>query len=280
MKLCTFCVDGRVAYGARHDRGGIIDLSRRLPGYPSLLRLVQDQALEQAQAAARGAPADYAVEDIAFLPLFEEAVTVHGIGLNYAAHTAESGRPQPAFPRTFFKSRAALVGHGEDLEMPALSSQFDFEGELAVVIGRPARRVVRREAPQHVLGYTVFMDGSVRDYQLQRTLDQGKNFFRSSAMGPYLVTADEVGDLSGLMLSTYVSGERMQHAALGGMIFPVPVLIEYLSGITRLAPGDVIATGTPDGVGFSRQPPRWLAAGDTVEVAIERVGRLRNRVAA
>jgi 2-keto-4-pentenoate hydratase/2-oxohepta-3-ene-1,7-dioic acid hydratase in catechol pathway len=263
------------------DDGQIIDLGRQAIGdrFPTLLALLQTQNIEEAIRATEGLTPTYDADQVTFLPLFLEPVTIHCVGLNYAAHTAEAGMKQPDFPRTFIKVQASLIGHNEKYEKPTASPEFDFEGELAVVIGKRARNVKRENAMDYVAGYTCFMDGSVRDYQLQRTIDQGKNFYRSSAMGPCLVTKDEVGDLSQLTVTTLVSGQRMQHSTFDKMIFPVPELIEYLSAITELRPGDVIATGTPEGVGFKRIPPRYLQSGDTVEVIIDRVGQLKNEVA-
>jgi len=281
MRLGTYRIEGRTSFGAALPAGGIVDLPSRLPPALSTLRAVlTDGAIDQVRTAIDGAEADYAEADIAFLPLFEETVTIHCVGLNYAAHTAEAGHEQPPFPRTFIKVPAAMVGHQAAYEMPRLSHQYDFEGELAVVIGRTARDVSKAEAMDYVAGYTCFMDGSVRDYQLDRTITQGKNFEKSSAMGPWLVTPDDVGDLAGLALTTRVSGEVMQQTTLDRMIFSVPTLISYVSHICRLEPGDVIATGTPEGVGFKRQPPRFLVPGDTVDVTIERVGTLSNAVEA
>ncbi len=280
MRLCSFEAGGQTHYGIAHKDGGIVDLTRRLGDrYPTLLRLIEAGTVAEAAPFAESEAADFQEADVDFLPLYEEQVAIHCVGLNYAAHTAEANMEQPDFPRTFFKTRSALVGHGQPFEMPTLSDHFDFEGELAVVIGREARNVAAADAMGCVLGYSCFMDGSVRDYQMERTVNQGKNFEKSSSMGPYLVTADAVGDVAPLTLETRVNGERMQHTTFDRMIFSIPTTIEYLSGICRLNPGDVIATGTPEGVGFKRKPPRFLKRGDTVEVAIERVGILANTVA-
>ncbi|OUL89997.1 fumarylacetoacetate hydrolase family protein [Paraburkholderia hospita] len=279
MKLCSFTANNTKRYGAVMPHGGVFDLSARLGAkFPTLRDLIQNNGWSEVRQLVDGAQADYQESDIKFLPVFDESVTIHCVGLNYAAHTAEAGIKQPDFPRTFIKVNASLVGHREALEKPTLSPQFDFEGELAVIMGRPAYRVTAADALEYVAGYTCFMDGSVRDYQLERTIDQGKNFYRSSSMGPYLVTADEVGPLGQLTVTTLVSGETMQHSAFHKMIFSVPTLIEYITSFTELRPGDVIATGTPEGVGFKRSPPRYLQPGDTVEVIVERVGRLVNVV--
>lgn len=280
MKLVSYIHQGKNSYGILGAEGGIVDLASRIgQEYPTLLQLVQKNGYAAAQQAAHAAKApDFRESDIRYLPLFLEPVTIHCVGLNYAAHAAEAGHKLPEFPRTFIKIPAALVAHGEDFEKPTLSPEFDFEGEIAVVISKTARKVKAEDASQYIAGYTCFMDGSVRDYQFQRTLDQGKNFYRSSSIGPALVTPDEVGVLDHLTLTTIVSGETMQHTAFDNMIFTIPKLIEYISGFTELHAGDVIATGTPEGVGFSRTPPRFLQKGDYVEVIIDKIGTLRNKV--
>jgi len=281
MKLASYMVNGQPSYGVIRPDGGVLDLTSRIgQAYPSLLVLLQRDGLDAArQIVDAHVAADFQEADLKYLPLFFEPVTVHCIGLNYAAHAAEAGHKLPEFPRTFVKIPAALIAHGEKFEKPTLSPEYDFEGEIAVVLGKGGRNITASEALSHVAGYTCFMDGSVRDYQFQRTLDQGKNFYRSSSIGPALVTVDEVGELDQLTLTTVVSGETMQHTKFDNMIFTVPKLIEYLSGITELRAGDVIATGTPEGVGFSRTPPRFLQHGDYVEVIIEKIGTLRNEVA-
>ncbi len=280
MKLVSYTHEGKSSYGVLRADGGIVDLASRIgQAYPTLLQLVQKNGYAEAQQALAGvAQADLQESEIRYLPLFLEPVTIHCVGLNYAAHAAEAGHKLPEFPRTFIKIPAALVAHNEDFEKPTLSPEFDFEGEIAVVISKTARKVRAEDAAQYIAGYTCFMDGSVRDYQFQRTLDQGKNFYRSSSIGPALVTPDEVGELDHLTLTTIVSGETMQHTAFDNMIFTIPKLIEYISGFTELHAGDVIATGTPEGVGFSRTPPRFLQKGDYVEVIIDKIGTLRNQV--
>lgn len=280
MKLVSYTHEGKSSYGVMRADGGIVDLASRIgQAYPTLLQLVQQNGYAEAQQALRGVTqADLQESAIRYLPLFLEPVTIHCVGLNYAAHAAEAGHKLPEFPRTFIKIPAALVAHNEDFEKPTLSPEFDFEGEIAVVISKTARKVRAEDAAQYIAGYTCFMDGSVRDYQFQRTLDQGKNFYRSSSIGPALVTPDEVGELDHLTLTTIVSGETMQHTAFDNMIFTIPKLIEYISGFTELHAGDVIATGTPEGVGFSRTPPRFLQKGDYVEVIIDKIGTLRNQV--
>ena len=280
MKFLSYTHEGRDSFGVLRDDQTIVDLASRLGAqYPTLLQLVRKDGWEAARKVVQAARVgDFKEAEIEYLPLYLEPVTIHCVGLNYAAHAAEAGHKPPEYPRTFVKIPAALVAHGQDFEKPTLSPEYDFEGEIAVVLSKDARNVKAKDAAQHIAGYTCFMDGSVRDYQFQRTLDQGKNFYRSSSIGPCLVTADEVGPLDKLTITTKVAGEVMQHAAFETMIFSIPKLIEYISAFTALSAGDVIATGTPEGVGFSRKPPRFLQSGEVVEVIVDRVGMLRNKV--
>lgn len=280
MKFLSYTHEGRDSFGVLRDDQTIVDLASRLGAqYPTLLQLVRKDGWEAARKVVQAARVgDFKEAEIEYLPLYLEPVTIHCVGLNYAAHAAEAGHKPPEYPRTFVKIPAALVAHGQDFEKPTLSPEYDFEGEIAVVLSKDARNVKAKDAAQHIAGYTCFMDGSVRDYQFQRTLDQGKNFYRSSSIGPCLVTADEVGPLDKLTITTKVAGEVMQNAAFETMIFSIPKLIEYISAFTALSAGDVIATGTPEGVGFSRKPPRFLQSGEVVEVIVDRVGMLRNKV--
>ena len=280
MKFLSYTHEGRDSFGVLRDDQTIVDLASRLGAqYPTLLQLVRKDGWEAARKVVQAARVgDFKEAEIEYLPLYLEPVTIHCVGLNYAAHAAEAGHKPPEYPRTFVKIPAALVAHGQDFEKPTLSPEYDFEGEIAVVLSKDARNVKAKDAAQHIAGYTCFMDGSVRDYQFQRTLDQGKNFYRSSSIGPCLVTADEVGPLDKLTITTKVAGEVMQNAAFETMIFSIPKLIEYISAFTALSAGDVIATGNPEGVGFSRKPPRFLQSGEVVEVIVDRVGMLRNKV--
>ena len=200
------------------------------------------------------------------------------VGVNYRPHIEEMGREVPEYPVVFTRFPSSLVGNGDALIRPRISEQFDFEGELAVVIGKPAHRVSREQALEFVGGYCCFMDGSIRDWQ-RHTMQftPGKNFDRSGAMGP-VVPAAEVRDPGMLTLTTSVNGEVMQRAALRDLVFDIPYLIEYCSSFMALQPGDVIATGTPGGVGAARTPPVWLRHGDVVEVSVPGVGTLTNPV--
>lgn len=199
------------------------------------------------------------------------------VGANYRDHAAEIGHGTEGPPQTFLRHAETLVGHQQPLVRPRASEHFDFEGELAVVIGRSGRHLRAEEALSHVLGYSILMDGSVRDFQ-RRDLNAGKNFWHSGAMGPCIVTADELPAPSALTLTTRLNGQVVQQGHTSQMVNDVAALIAYCSQWTPLAPGDIIATGTPAGVGSRRQPPLWMRAGDVLEVSIEGLGTLRNPV--
>lgn len=200
------------------------------------------------------------------------------VGVNYRPHIEEMGREIPSHPVVFIRFPGSLVEDGEPLLRPRVSEQFDFEGELAIVIGKTARHVARADAYEYVGGYCCFMDGSVRDWQRHTgQFTAGKNFERSGAIGP-VVPAASIPDPTLLDLVTRVNGEVMQQGRIADLVFDIPSLIEYCSTFTELVPGDVIATGTPGGVGAARKPPVWLRDGDLVEVEIPGLGVLRNAV--
>lgn len=221
------------------------------------------------------------VEGTQFLPVLTEAGKVICIGVNYKTHQAETGRSDVGFPTVFTRFADTLWPHGADVRIPAESSMYDYEGELALVIGAPAYRVSKADAWSLVAGYAAFNDFSARDWQRHTgQWTPGKNFPESGAFGPYFVTAAELGDVDELVLETRVNGDVRQHASLADLIFDIPSIIEYVTTFTPLAPGDVIVTGTPGGVGLFREPPEFLAPGDVVEVEITGLGVLRNRLVA
>lgn len=200
------------------------------------------------------------------------------VGVNYRPHIEEMGREIPDYPVVFTRFASSLVGPDEPVIRPRVSEQFDFEGELAVVIGKPARHVRRQDALDYVAGYCCFLDGSVRDWQRHTgQFTAGKNFDRSGAVGP-MVAASDIPDPAELELTTRVNGEIMQQGQVADLVFDIPRLIEYCSTFTELQPGDIIATGTPGGVGAARTPPVWLRDGDLIEVDIPGIGVLRNPV--
>ena len=214
-----------------------------------------------------------------FAPLIPRPGAIWCVGLNYEDHRIETGRERADYPTLFTRFPVCLLGHEESLVLPAVSSKLDYEGELAVVIGKPGRHLGESEALDHVAGYACFNDASVRDFQAHSSqFGPGKNFWRTGAFGPFLVTRDEIPDPQDLPIRTRLNGEVVQQSHTSQMTWPVRSLIAYLSQIAPLRPGDVIATGTPSGVGVARNPRRYLAPGDVVEVEIGGVGMLRNGV--
>jgi 2-keto-4-pentenoate hydratase/2-oxohepta-3-ene-1,7-dioic acid hydratase in catechol pathway len=279
MKLLSFQLNGHASYGLLRDNG-IVDLGRRIEGAPTLRALIaQPDWLSRASAHA-GAPADHRLSDVHLLPVIVEPRTIACVGHNYEEHRLETRRDPTAHPSIFFRGPESLLGAGQPLLRPRESTQLDYEGELAVVIGKPGRRIIESDAWSHVAGVSCFNDASVRDWQHHtRQFGPGKNFPGTGAFGPCLVTLDELPDNRVVDLRTRVNGAVVQQASTDQLIFPIPRLIAYVSTFMTLQPGDVIVTGTPGGVGAKRQPPLWIKPGDVVEVEITSVGVLSNAVA-
>jgi acylpyruvate hydrolase len=252
------------------------------PGLPDDFIQGGPAAIDAAAAALdHGAPvAD--IEQFVCLPPFRRAGKILCVGLNFAAHVKESGMATPDYPTVFARFNTGLVGHGQPLIRPRSSEQLDYESELAFIIGRRARHVSEDRALDHVAGYSIFNDGSIRDIQLrtpQWTI--GKNFDGTGGFGPDFVTADELpAGCEGLRMRGRHNGSVVQDTSLSDMIFGVKKLVAILSAAMTLQPGDVIATGTPSGVGLGFKPPRFLKPGDTFEIEIEKIGVLRNTVVA
>ncbi|GAA4338318.1 fumarylacetoacetate hydrolase family protein [Pigmentiphaga soli] len=272
MRFLSFVTpDGRPGWGKATDQG-IVDLSAVAP------------TLREAIAAGRLAGATgstvYAESEIKYLPVIPSPDKILCVGLNYRSHVLETGRELPAKPSIFTRFANTQVGHGQPMIRPRVSEKFDYEGELAVVIGKTCRHVARADALSVVAGYACYNDGSIRDWQ-RHTIQYtpGKNFPATGGFGPWLATPDELGDLGRRAIRTRLNGQEMQHATFDDLIFDVPALIEYCSTFTQLEPGDVIITGTTGGVGAFREPPVWMKAGDVVEVEIEGIGTLRNTIA-
>lgn len=224
---------------------------------------------------------DFGLEEIEFRPVIPNPDKILCIGINYIDHRRETGREKSEWPVVFTRFANTQVGHGQALIRPRVSEQLDFEGELAVIIGRRGRHIPKSEALSFVAGYACYNDGSVRDWQRHGSqFTPGKNFVGTGGFGPWMVTADEASGALDAAISTRLNGQTMQQARTSDLIFGVPELIEYISTFTELVPGDVISTGTPGGVGAARKPPVWMKPGDVVEVEIEGIGVLRNPVAA
>lgn len=282
MKLASFITAGRASYGIVHP-DGFVDLGARLgTRYPDLRSLL---AAEHGLAEARECDtqqADLRAADVRFLPVVPNAGKIWCIGVNYADHLAETKIARAAHPTVFMRYAQSQVGHLEPLLLPPESQQFDFEGEVALVIGRGGRRIAAERAWEHIAGYACYNDGSMRDWQFHTTQwAPGKNFAASGGFGPWMTTADELDPRAQpLTLTTRLNGEVVQHADTNSLIFSIPEIVAYCSTLLPLDPGDVIVTGTPGGVGMAREPKLFMKPGDVVEVEVSGVGVLRNAVAA
>jgi 2-keto-4-pentenoate hydratase/2-oxohepta-3-ene-1,7-dioic acid hydratase in catechol pathway len=275
MRLLSFVAGGKACFGVvRGD--GIVTLNDKI-GQPDLRAALAAGAMEAMRQAAQTAKPNQKLSDIEFLPLIPKPNKILCAGVNYRAHAAEVGRELPKQPSMFIRFADTLVGHGGEMIRPRVSDNFDFEGELALVIGKAGRHIKAENALDHVTGYTCFVDGSVRDYQ-KFSVTSGKNFPSSGPLGPWLVTTDEIPDPSRLTLTTRLNGQQVQHATTDQLIYSIPQIIASCSDFTALSPGDVIATGTPEGVGHSRKPPLWMKPGDVLEVEISSIGVLRTRI--
>lgn len=263
--------DGLASYG-RIDGKKIEDL-----GSPDTAASIKDAL--GSDLADLTANATYLMGDVEFLPIVPDPGKILCIGLNYATHVKETGREQKGYPAVFTRWADTLVADGEPLVRPKVSERFDYEGELAVIIGKPGRRIPRADAMRHIAGFSVFNDASVRDWQRHNIqFTPGKNFPATGAFGPSLVTANEIEDLASQRVQTRLNGELVQDQPISDLIWDIPFLIEYLSAFTPLSSGDVIVTGTPGGVGDKRSPPLYMKAGDVVEVSVGAIGTLRNPI--
>ena len=285
MKFVSFKDDNKEGYGLVID-GGVIDLAHRLPAYPDLRSFIAADDWRSIAEGFAGDEADHRLEEIALLPVIPNPEKILCVALNYHDHVAEAnlalpgGREVPTHPMIFTRFPDTFVGHKADIVRPKLSHDLDYEAELLVVIGRNVPRHVRKEdALDYVFGYSATNEGSVRDYQFHtRQLTPGKNFQDSGSSGPWLVTADEIPDPQMLDISFKLNGNVLQHANTSDMIFKIADLIAYISEWLPLKPGDLIASGTMGGVGFTRKPPIFMRPGDVAEVIIEGIGTLSNGI--
>ena len=281
MKLITFERAGRTSYGAVKD-GGVVDLGARFGrDAPGLIDLIGKGLTPRAQDIAARETPDFALESASLdLPLPAPG-KVLCVGINYLDRNAEynDGSEQPRNPSVFLRVPASFVAHGQPLIRPPETQQLDYEGEIALVIGRRGRRIARAAAMSHVFGYTVANEGTAREWTRHGKFNvtQGKNFDRSGSIGPWIVIAD-AAPAGPLRLKTRVNGEERQNDTTDRLLFPFDFLISYLSTFTTLEPGDMILTGTPNGAGARFNPPKWLVPGDVVEVEVEGVGVLSNPV--
>jgi 5-carboxymethyl-2-hydroxymuconate isomerase len=257
-------------------------MGARHPDLADLRAALRARCLAELATEAASAPCDFDLADVEFLPTIPNPEKIICIGVNYADRNEEyaDGSARPHYPSVFMRTRESLVGHEQPILRPPESEQLDYEGEIALVIGGEGRRIPRQAAAAHIAGVTLMNEGSVRDWLRHGKFNvtQGKNFERSGAMGPWLVTADERDPMSEMRLLTRVNGEERQNDTTDRLMFPFDYLVAYLSTFFRLKPGDVIATGTPNGAGARFDPPKYLRERDVVEVEVEEIGVLRNVV--
>ena len=277
MKLATVAIDGRTTWGII-EGDNFLDVGAVLVSrYADLRAAIAATLAGVADAKPKAAVTPLA--NLSFLPVIPNPDKILCVGLNYETHRKETGRTEVEHPTIFSRYANSQTGHLKPIVRPRVSTDLDFEGELAVVIGKAGRYISRSEAMGHVAGYACYNDGSIRDFQRHtHQFTPGKNFPDTGAFGPWMMTPDELGELAELTLTTRLNGEVVQEAQIKHMIFDIPQQIEYCSTFTRLEPGDVIVSGTPGGVGARRNPPLWMKPGDIVEVEVERLGVLRNPV--
>ena len=281
MKLVSFVTANGPGYGVVKD-GGVVDLRRRFGDrLPTLRALLSAGALPEAERIARDTAPDFPLDGLQLAPVIPDPDKIICIGMNYRDHVAEVGRTVTEKPALFARFAGSQVGHLQPLVKPAVSDQFDYEGELAVVIGKQGRHIPASRALEHVAGYSCYNEGSVRDWQRHTSqFLAGKSFAGTGAFGPWLVTADEIPDPARLILETRLNRQRVQHTTTDLMITSIPKQIAYISTMLPLLPGDVIVSGTPGGVGLKRSPQLFMRPGDIAEVEISGIGVLRNPVIA
>jgi 5-carboxymethyl-2-hydroxymuconate isomerase len=284
VKLLSYALRGREGWGAVVGADdAIVELGARLPAFPDLHALLAADAIGAARALVeRAGSADVALSDVVVRKPVARPGKIVCVGVNYAERNEEyrDGSERPKWPSLFMRTPGSLVAHGEPILRPPESAQLDYEGEIAIVIGRAGRRITRARAAEHVAGLACMNEGTIRDWLRHGKFNvtQGKNFESSGAIGPWLVTADAFDGFGALRVTTRVNGEVRQDDTTERLMFPFDSLIEYVSTFMRLEPGDVISTGTPTGAGARFDPPKWLVPGDVVEVTVPGIGTLRNPV--
>jgi 2-keto-4-pentenoate hydratase/2-oxohepta-3-ene-1,7-dioic acid hydratase in catechol pathway len=287
MKLASYKVRGRDSFGAVIGEGlleGVVDLKTRLaPQFVSVLDLLREDGLAIARDVVHGVRADFPLREVEFLPPVLAPEKILGIGINYANRSADYGEAEaPQYPSLFYRAPGSLVGHQQPIARPRESEQLDYEGEIALVIGRAGRRIAPERALDHVAGAMLCNEGTIRDWTRHGKFNvtQGKNWDASGSIGPWLVTADEIDLAKPLHIMTKINGELTQDDTTASMIRPFSDLIAYVSTFMTLKPGDIMITGTPVKLAPRSDPPRWLKPGDMVEIEVPQIGVLRNTVVA
>ena len=271
MQFVSYLSNGTATYGLVVG-DGVVDLGARGP-HPNLKAAIASGDLMALGAAAHGEAPDTSLTDITFLPTIPDPTHVFCAGKNYKDHVEEMGFDMPENLSLFLKANSTLFGHRGQMIRPKVSECLDFEGELCAVIGKETRHVSEAEALDHVAGYTIMVDGSVRDFQ-KHSVTAGKNFVATGPLGPVMTTADEIPDPSQLHITTRLNGDVVQDAGVDLLIFDIPYIISYLSKVTTLQPGDIVATGSPEGSGAGRTPQLWMKGGDKLSVEISKIGTL------
>lgn len=277
MKLISFEVENTKKFGLVVNETSVIDLSTRFDAL-DLKDLITSNKLNNAKKFENDEP-DYLLDEIKLLPVIENPDKIFCAGVNYDEHRLETKKDVTAHPTIFFRVSQSQIAHGDSILVPIESDRLDYEGEIAIVIGKEGRRISEEDALDYIVGYSCYNDGTIRDYQLHTSQwGPGKNFEATGAFGPWLVTKDEIKDDEVLTLETRLNGQTMQKADTSLLLFSMRELIAYVSKFTTLKPGDVIVTGTPGGVGAKRNPPVFMKDGDVVEVEVSKIGVLRNTI--
>lgn len=280
MKIVSFRHERITCYGVV-NADGIVTVSDQFRNrYPTLRDLLDDDALGKLAEDTKGRDSDIQLDEVQLLPPATNPRRIFCVGINYPKrYPLDNPAPPPEHIILFAKLEGTMVGHDARLEIPKgeAANTFDYEGEIGIVIGKAGRHIDEKDALDYIAGYTVINDGSVRGWQ-KHSVHAGKNFANSGACGPWMVTADEIADLPSMRLSTRLNGETVQNTTVAEMVFSIPEIIAYISHTIDIRPGDLIATGSPEGAGGSRQPPRFLREGDVLEIEVSGVGVLINRV--
>ena len=278
MRWLSFEHQGSVSFGIVSEEA-VIDVAKHYPQHSSLKALIASGELDSIGADAVTRASDYALSEIDFLPVILHPDKILCAGLNYKAHLQETGNSDTSSPTLFTRFASSQVGHNQAMVKPCESDKLDFEGEIALIIGKAGRRIPTETALTHIAGFSCYNDGSVRDFQSHTSqFTPGKNFVHTGGFGPWMMTQDEIGDLEEMEITTRLNGEVMQNSRASYLIFGFAELISYCSTFTELVAGDVIVTGTPAGVGAARKPQVFLMPGDQIDIEVTPIGTLRNTI--
>lgn len=281
MKLLSYVHSGQTSFGVVKD-GGIIDLKTRIESAISLRQVLTQNPIDEIATIYQQTSPDIAIDQITYLPPVPDPEKIICIGVNYKNRNEEykDKSATPKYPSVFMRTRESIVGHNEAIVRPPESDQLDYEGEIAMIIGKEGRRISQMDAHLYIAGFTLMNEGSIRDWlrHAKFNVTQGKNFERTASVGPYLVTRDEIENFDDLRLTTRVNGEQRQNGHTRDLMFSFRYLVSYLSTFMRLKPGDIISTGTPLGAGVYFDPPKFLKPDDVVEIESPEIGVLRNHI--